>query len=106
VSDEDAPVEILEPHDLVLNEPNDITVKDFDGWVQERGLNFMKSWDSKLVPLLGSNDPEEAPLEGGLIRGWYGKGTYIYTGYSFFRQLPNGVPGALRLFVNLLSAHQ
>ena len=106
VSDENAPVEILEPHDLVLNEPNDINGKDFDGWVQERGLNFMKSWGGKFIPLLRSNDPGEPPLDGGLIRGWYGKGTYIYTGYSFFRQLPYGVPGALRLFVNLLSAHQ
>ena len=106
VSDEDAPVEILEPHDLVLTEPNDITEKDFSGWVQERGLYFMSDWGGKFIPLLRSHDPGEPPLDGGLIRGWYGKGTYIYTGYSFFRQLPNGVPGALRLFVNLLSAHQ
>jgi hypothetical protein len=89
-----------------LNEPNDITGKDFDGWVQERGLYFVSSWGGKFVPLLRCNDPGETPKDGGLIRGWYGKGTYIYTGYSFFRQLPNGVPGALRLFVNLLSAHQ
>jgi hypothetical protein len=74
--------------------------------VQERGLYFMSSWGGKFVPLLRSNDPGEPPRDGGLIRAWYGKGTYIYTGYSFFRQLPNGVPGALRLFVNLLSAHQ
>lgn len=106
VSDENAPVEILEPHDLTMNEPNDITGKDFDGWVQERGLNFMSSWGGKFVPLLRCNDPGETPKDGGLVRAYYGKGTYIYTGYSFFRQLPNGVPGALRLFVNLLSAHQ
>lgn len=106
VTDENAPVEILEPHDFVLNEPNDITAKDFDGWVQERGLYFMKSWGGRFIPLLQSHDPGEQPLDGGLIRGWYGKGTYIYTSYSFFRQLPYGVPGALRLFVNLLSAHQ
>jgi hypothetical protein len=106
VSVEQAPVEILDPKDLVFNDPNDITQADFDGWVQERGLYFAKSWGGKFVPLLRSNDPGEPPLDGGLVRAWYGKGTYIYTGYAFFRQLPYGVPGALRLFVNLLSAHQ
>lgn len=106
VSVEDAPVEILEPKEFVFNEPNDIAQHDFDGWIQERGLYFMKSWGGKFIPLLRSNDPGEAPQDGGLIRTWYGKGVYIYTGYAFFRQLPYGVPGALRLFVNLLSAHQ
>jgi hypothetical protein len=106
VSVEQAPVEILDPKDFVFNEPNDITQHDFDGWVQERGLYFAKSWGGKFVPLLRSNDPGEQPLDGGLVRAWYGKGTYIYTSYAFFRQLPYGVPGALRLFVNLLSAHQ
>lgn len=106
VSDEDAHVEMLEPHDLILNEPNDIAEKDFNGWVQERGLYFMSSWGGKFVPLLRCNDPGETPKDGGLMRAFYGKGTYIYTGYSFFRQLPNGVPGAVRLFINLLSAHQ
>jgi hypothetical protein len=106
VSVEQAPVEILDSKDLVFNDPNDITQADFDGWVQERGLYFAKSWGGKFVPLLRSNDPGEPPLDGGLIRASYGKGTYIYTGYAFFRQLPYGVPGALRLFVNLLSAHQ
>jgi LmbE family N-acetylglucosaminyl deacetylase len=106
VSVEQAPVEILDPKDLAFNDPNDITQADFDGWVQERGLYFAKSWGGKFVPLLRSNDPGEPPLDGGLVRAWYGKGTYIYTGYAFFRQLPYGVPGALRLFVNLLSAHQ
>ena len=106
VSVEQAPVEILDPKDFVFNEPNDITQHDFDGWVQERGLYFARSWGGKFVPLLRSNDPGEQPLDGGLVRAWYGKGTYIYTSYAFFRQLPYGVPGALRLFVNLLSAHQ
>jgi hypothetical protein len=106
VSVEQAPVEILDAKDLVFNDPNDIGQADFDGWVQERGLYFAKSWGGKFVPLLRSNDSGEPPLDGGLVRAWYGKGTYIYTGYAFFRQLPNGVPGALRLFVNLLSAHQ
>ncbi len=106
VSVEEAPVEILDPKDLIFNDPNDITQADFNGWIQERGLYFAKSWGGKFVPLLRSNDPGEQPLDGGLVRAWHGKGTYIYTGYAFFRQLPNGVPGALRLFVNILSAHQ
>jgi len=106
VSVEQAPVEILDSKDLIFNDPNDITQKDFDGWVQERGLYFAKSWGGKFVPLLRSNDPGEPPSDGGLVRAWYGKGTYVYTGYAFFRQLPYGVPGALRLFVNILSSHQ
>jgi LmbE family N-acetylglucosaminyl deacetylase len=104
VSDENAPVEILDPGDDIFDFPNQITARDFDGWVQERGLNFMKSWESRFVPLISSQDPGEAPRKGGLLRAPYGKGTYIYTGYSFFRQLPYGVPGAVRLFVNIVSA--
>ena len=77
---------------------------DFNAWVQERGLYFMDSWDSKFVPLLSSHDPGEEPQKGGLLRAQYGKGTYIYAGYAFFRQLPVEVPGAVRLYVNLLSA--
>ena len=90
--------------DSVFRYPNAITSKDFDGWVQERGVNFMKTWDDRYQPLLASNDPGEQPLKGGMLRAKYGKGTYIYTGYAFFRQLPYGVPGAVRLYVNLLSA--
>jgi LmbE family N-acetylglucosaminyl deacetylase len=104
VSVEEAPVEVLAPNDSVFNAPNKITQADFDGWVQERGINFMSDWDSKFEPLLASNDPGEQPLKGGLLRAKYGKGTYIYTGYAFFRQLPAGVPGAVRLYVNLLTA--
>ena len=104
VSVEDAPVEILAPQDGVFHYPNQIAQKDFEGWVQERGLYFMDQWDSKFQPLLASHDPGEAPLKGGLLKAQYGKGTYIYTGYAFFRQLPAGVPGAIRLYVNLLSA--
>lgn len=104
VSVEDAPVEILAPDDSLLNYPNRIAQSDFDGWVQERGLYFMDQWDSNFKPLLASHDPGESPLKGGLLRAQYGKGTYIYTGYAFFRQLPAGVPGAIRLYVNLLSA--
>jgi LmbE family N-acetylglucosaminyl deacetylase len=104
VSVEEAPVKILEPENRVFHFPNEISVHDFDGWVQERGLYFLDRWDSKFTPLLASHDPGEDDLKGGLLVAPYGKGTYIYTGYAFFRQLPAGVPGALRLYMNLLAA--
>jgi len=104
VSVEEAPVDILAPEDGVFHYPNEITARDFDGWVQERGLYFMDKWDEHFKPLLSCHDPGEDAQKGGLLRAQYGKGTYIYTGYSFFRQLPAGVPGAVRLYVNLLSA--
>jgi LmbE family N-acetylglucosaminyl deacetylase len=104
VSVEEAPVTILAPEDGVFHYPNTITAHDFDGWVQERGLYFMDKWDEHFKPLLACHDPGEDEQKGGLLRAQYGKGTYIYTGYAFFRQLPAGVPGAVRLYVNLLSA--
>jgi LmbE family N-acetylglucosaminyl deacetylase len=104
VSLEEAPVEILAPDDPVFHYPNQITQKDFDGWVQERGLYFMTEWDDHFKPLLASHDPGEEQQKGGLLQASYGKGIYLYTGYAFFRQLPAGVPGAVRLYVNLLSA--
>lgn len=104
VSVEESPVEILAPDDTVFHYPNQITQKDFDGWVQERGLYFMDQWDDHFKPLLSCHDPGEQPQKGGLLRAQYGKGTYIYAAYAFFRQLPAGVPGAIRLYVNLLSA--
>jgi LmbE family N-acetylglucosaminyl deacetylase len=104
VSVEEAPVDILAPEDGVFHYPNEITARDFDGWVQERGLYFMDKWDEHFKPLLSCHDPGEDAQKGGLLRAQYGKGTYIYTGYAFFRQLPAGVPGAVRLYVNLLSA--
>ena len=104
VSVEEAPVEILAPDDSVFHYPNHITQRDFEGWVQERGLYFMDQWDSNFRPLLSSHDPGEPPLKGGLLRAQYGKGTYIFAAYAFFRQLPAGVPGAIRLYVNLLGA--
>jgi LmbE family N-acetylglucosaminyl deacetylase len=104
VSVEEAPVEILAPEDGVFHYPNEIAARDFDGWVQERGLYFMDKWDEHFKPLLSCHDPGEEAQKGGLLRAQYGKGTYIYTGYAFFRQLPAGVPGAVRLYVNLLSA--
>jgi hypothetical protein len=105
VSVEEAPVTILDPANPIFHSPNEITQKDFDGWVQERGLYFMSQWDSNFTPLLESHDPGENEQKGGLLIAHYGKGTYIYTGYAFFRQLPAGVPGAVRLFVNLISDH-
>ena len=104
VSVEEAPVEILKPEDPVFHYPNAITARDFDGWVQERGLYFMDQWDDHFTALLSCHDPGEDAQKGGLLRAQYGKGTYIYAAYAFFRQLPAGVPGAVRLYVNLLSA--
>lgn len=104
VSVEEAPVDILTPDDSIFQYPNTITSHDFEGWVQERGLYFMNKWDDHFKPLLACHDPGEDPQKGGLLSAQYGEGTYIYTGYAFFRQLPAGVPGAVRLYVNLLSA--
>jgi hypothetical protein len=106
VSVEEQPVEVLAPEEQVFNWPNKITQKDFDGWVQERGLYFMSQWDPQFKPLLASNDPGEPPQKGGLLLAHYGKGIYIYSAYGFSRQLPAGVPGAIRLFVNLVSTGQ
>ncbi len=104
VSVEEQPVEILAPEEQVFNWPNKISAKDFDGWVQERGLYFMSQWDAQFKPLLACNDPGEPPQKGGLLLAHYGKGIYIFSAYGFSRQLPAGVPGAIRLFVNLVSA--
>jgi LmbE family N-acetylglucosaminyl deacetylase len=104
ITDENSPVKFLKPPDPLLNRPNKITQDDFKGWVQERGLYFWTQFDSKYTPLLAMNDPGEPELNGGLVYTRYGKGSYIYTGLAFFRQLPEGVPGAYRLFVNLLGA--
>jgi LmbE family N-acetylglucosaminyl deacetylase len=104
ITDENSPVKFLKPNEPLLNRPNKITQGDFKGWVQERGLYFWTQFDSKYTPLLAMNDPAEPDLNGALVYARYGKGVYIYTGIAFFRQLPEGVPGAYRLFVNLLSA--
>jgi hypothetical protein len=103
VTDENAPVRALAPDDRVLTRPNRLTEADWEGWIQERGLYFARSWDAGYRPVLETHDPGEAPLEGGLLIATVGKGTYVYTGLSFFRQLPAGVPGAFRLFANLLA---
>ncbi|MFN0168882.1 MAG: PIG-L family deacetylase [Bryobacteraceae bacterium] len=104
VSVEEAPVTLLKPDHLLLNAPNRITASDFAGWVQERGLYFASTWDSRYETVFASGDPGEAPLPGGTLYCRYGKGAYIFTAYSWFRQLPAGVPGAYRLFANFLSA--
>jgi LmbE family N-acetylglucosaminyl deacetylase len=104
ITDETSPVKFLKPDDALLNAPNKITQEDFKGWVQERGLYFWSEYDSHYTPLLAMNDPGEKDLDGALLYTKLGKGTYIYTGIAFFRQLPEGVPGAYRLFVNLLAA--
>jgi LmbE family N-acetylglucosaminyl deacetylase len=103
ITDETSPVKLLKQDDPLLNKPNKITPQDFNGWIQERGLYFWSQFDAKYTPLLSMNDPGEQDLNGGLVYTHYGKGTYIYTGLAFFRQLPEGVPGAYRLFINLLS---
>jgi LmbE family N-acetylglucosaminyl deacetylase len=104
ITDENSPVKFLKPEDALLSKPNKITQEDFKGWVQERGLYYWTQFDPKYTALLAMNDPGETELNGGLVYAHRGKGTYIYTGVAFFRQLPEGVPGAYRLFVNLLSA--
>lgn len=103
VSEEDAEVSMLAPDHPALNEPNDITRKDFDGWIQERGLYFPVEWDDRYVALVSSHDTGEEPLKGGILVAEYGKGHYVYTPMSWFRQLPAGVPGAFRIFANLIS---
>lgn len=103
VSVEDAEVQILAPDHEVMNVPNKIGQADFNGWIQERGLYFPLEWDSKYTAILSSHDPGEEPLKGGLLVTDYGKGHYIYTSYSWFRQLPAGVPGAFRIFANFIS---
>jgi LmbE family N-acetylglucosaminyl deacetylase len=104
VTDENSAVTLLVPDSPAFNVPNRIGPDDFGGWVQERGLDFASEWDeAHFVPLLECSDVGEAPLRGGLLVAHYGRGYFVYTGLSFFRQLPAGVPGAYRLFANLVS---
>jgi LmbE family N-acetylglucosaminyl deacetylase len=104
VTDEKAKVSILNAEHPILNFPNKITTEDFNGWVQERGLYFPNQWADEFTPLLAMNDSGESSKKGSLLVAKYGKGNYIYTGLSFFREFPAGVSGAYRLFANLLSA--
>jgi len=103
ITDRNSPVRVLAPENSLLNFPNKIGPGDFDGWVQERGLYFLGEHDPRYLSILALRDPGEGELTGGLVVAPVGKGTYIYTGLSFFRELPEGVQGPLRLFVNLLS---
>ena len=103
VTDENAKITIIDPNNPVLNYPNKISQSDFDGWIQERGLYFTKDADSQYQKVLKMNDPGEGSKDGALITTQYGKGRFIYTSLSFFRQLPAGVPGAYRLFINMLN---
>jgi LmbE family N-acetylglucosaminyl deacetylase len=103
VVDETAPVRLLMPQNPLLNWPNKITEHDFDGWVEERGHGFMESWDSQYQALLETHDPGQDPQRGGLLVAKTGKGEYVYVALALYRELPEGVPGAYRLFANLLS---
>jgi len=103
VTDENAEMRILAPDHPLLNTPNKITAEDFKGWVQERGLYFPNKWDAAWTPIISCNDPGEKPLDGGLLVAKSGSGYFVYTGYAWFRQLPAGVPGAYRLFANMVS---
>ncbi|WP_242206136.1 PIG-L family deacetylase [Aestuariivivens insulae] len=103
VTNENAEVRFLAPKHELLNYPNKITQKDFEGWTQERGLYFPGEWAKEFTPILSMNDAGETPKAGSLLVAKYGKGYYIYTGLSFFREFPEGVSGAYRLFANMLS---
>jgi LmbE family N-acetylglucosaminyl deacetylase len=98
----DASVTVLEPEHPILHLPNAISPADFDGWVHDRGMYFFGEWDARYVPLLECHDPGEEPQRGGLLVAGYGQGAYVYAAYSFFRQIPAAVPGAVRVFANLL----
>jgi hypothetical protein len=104
VTVEEAPVVFTDPASPLLRSPNNITEADFSGWVQERGLYFAGDWDARYHTLFESHDPGEPAHAGGTLYAQYGKGAYVFTAWSWFRQLPAGVPGAYRIFANLLSA--
>ena len=106
VTVEEAEVRFLAPDHDVLNWPNKITQKDFEGWEQERGLYFPNEWADEFTPILSSNDPDEPARDGGLLVAKYGDGYYVYTGYSWFRELPPGVTGAYRIFANMVGLGQ
>jgi LmbE family N-acetylglucosaminyl deacetylase len=103
VSEQDSPVEILDPSDPVFTTPNKITLADFDGWVEQRGSKFMVEWDERYKPLLSTHDTGQDPQPGGWLVAHHGKGLYVYCAYAWYRQLPYAVPGAVRIFANLIS---
>jgi hypothetical protein len=106
VVDEQAPVKLLMPQDALMTWPNRITSADFDGWVEERGHSFLDTWDKGYDALTETADPGQNPQRGGLLVTHPGKGTYIYVAYALYRQFPDLVPGAYRIFANLLSARR
>ncbi|NND16863.1 MAG: LmbE family protein, partial [Eudoraea sp.] len=103
VTDENSKVEIISPEHPLITNPNAISLKDFEGWVQERGLYFPNEWDPAFTAVLSMQDEGYDATEGSLLVAPFGKGYYIYTGLSFFRELPAGVSGAYKLFANMLS---
>jgi len=103
ICDEQSPISFLEPHSPLLNYPNKISIADFQGWVQERALFIPQQWDHQFIPILGSNDPHEEIQKGSLLLRKQGQGYYIYCSLALHRQLPAGIPGAYRLFANMLS---
>ncbi|HOZ74185.1 MAG TPA: LmbE family protein, partial [Flavobacterium sp.] len=103
VTDENAAVTFLEPNHALLNKPNKITAEDFKGWKQEQGLYYPSEWDKAFTPIISASDPGETAKKSAILVAPYGKGHYIYTGLSFFRELPEGVPGAFRLMANMIS---
>ncbi len=106
VSEEDAPVTILDPTHPFFTAPNKITARDFEGWVEERGSKFFSEWDERYKPLLVCNDRGQQPQRGGFLTARYGRGSYTYAAYAFYRQLPAGVAGAYRLFANMISVNR
>jgi hypothetical protein len=103
VVDETGPVQILKPQSPLFSWPNRITAADFQGWVEERGHSFMQSWDPRYQALTETHDPGQDEQKGGLLYARYGQGAYVYIAYALYRQMPEGVPGAYRIFANLLS---
>ena len=103
ISEQDSPITMLDPADPVLTTPNRITLRDFDGWVEQRGSKFLASWDRRYKPLLSTHDTGQASQEGGWLTARHGRGLYIYCAYAWYRQLPYAIPGPVRLFANLIS---
>ena len=103
ISEEDAAVVILEPQNPIFTTPNRITVNDFAGWVEQRGSKLWKTWDPRYTPLLESHNTLQQPQRGGMLYARYGRGIYLYSAYAWYRQLPHAVPGAFRIYANMLS---
>jgi hypothetical protein len=103
VSEENSPVRVLRPDATVFTWPNEITNADFDSWVEQRGSKFLQTWDERYLPLIETQDTNQEPQQGGWVQARYGKGLWVYCAYAWYRQLPFAVPGAVRIFANLVS---